>query len=76
MAAPRNTRALKRLGSRVRELRRERGLSQETLAGDAGIHNNHLSALERGEANPSFLVLISLAKVLKVPPADLFRDGK
>ena len=52
------------LGARVRELRQARGLSQEALAFDAGIHVNHLSSLERGEANPSFLVLLSLAKVL------------
>jgi transcriptional regulator with XRE-family HTH domain len=74
MAAPRNTKALKRLGSRVRERRHERGLSQEALAFDAEIHVNHLSALERGEANPSFLVLLSLAKVLKVTLPELIGE--
>jgi transcriptional regulator with XRE-family HTH domain len=74
MAAPRNPKALKRLGARVRELRRERGISQEALAFDAGIHVNHLSSLERGEANPSFLVLLSIAKVLGVAVADLIAE--
>ena len=66
--------ALKRLGARVRALREERELSQETLAWDAGIHYNHLSGIERGVANPSFLVLLALAKELKVKVAELL-DG-
>lgn len=71
MAAPRNRKALRKLGERVRELRETRGMTQEALAFDAGIHVNHLSTIERGEANPSFLVLVSLAKVLSVKVAEL-----
>jgi transcriptional regulator with XRE-family HTH domain len=71
MAAPRDRKALRRLGERVRELREARGITQEALAFDAGIHVNHLSTIERGEANPSFLVLVSLAKVLGVSVAEL-----
>jgi transcriptional regulator with XRE-family HTH domain len=72
MAPPRDTKAMSRLGKRVRELRLAGGLSQETLAFDAGIHVNHLSLLERGEANPSFLVLLSIARVLRVKLSALF----
>jgi XRE family transcriptional regulator, regulator of sulfur utilization len=71
MGAPRNAKAQRRLGERVRQLRRERELSQESLAFDAGIHVNHLSTIERGEANPSFLVLVSIAKVLGVTVAEI-----
>jgi len=71
MAAPRNRKAMRKLGERVRELREARGITQEALAFDAGIHVNHLSTVERGEANPSFLVLVSLAKVLGVSVAEL-----
>jgi len=71
MAAPRNRKAMRKLGERVRELREARGITQETLAFDAGIHVNHLSTIERGEANPSFLVLVSLAKVLGVNVAEI-----
>ena len=71
MGVKRDTAALRRLGARVRKLRLERNLSQESLAFDAGMHTNHLSSIERGEANPSFLVLVALAKVLRVPVAEL-----
>jgi transcriptional regulator with XRE-family HTH domain len=74
MGAPRNAKAQRRLGERVRQLRRERELSQESLAFDAGIHTNHLSSIERGEANPSFLVLVSIAKVLRVTLSDLVSE--
>jgi transcriptional regulator with XRE-family HTH domain len=72
MAPPRDRKALGRLGKRVRELRVAGGMSQEALAFDAGIHVNSLSALERGEANPSFLVLLSIARVLRVRLSSLF----
>jgi transcriptional regulator with XRE-family HTH domain len=71
MAAPRDKKALRRLGERVREVRESQGVTQEALAFDAGIHVNHLSTIERGEANPSFLVILSIAKVLGVTVADL-----
>jgi transcriptional regulator with XRE-family HTH domain len=74
MAAPRDRKALRRLGERVRELREEREITQEALSFDAGIHVNHLSSIERGEANPSFLVLLSLARVLRVKLTDLCAD--
>jgi transcriptional regulator with XRE-family HTH domain len=34
------------------------------VAFEAGIHVNHLSSIERGAANPSFLVLLALTRVL------------
>jgi transcriptional regulator with XRE-family HTH domain len=74
MAAPRNAKALRRLGAKVRGLRLAKGFSQEALAFDAGIHVNHLSSLERGEANPSFLVLLSISKVLGAKLAAIVDD--
>jgi transcriptional regulator with XRE-family HTH domain len=71
MGVKRDNAALRRLGARVRKLRLERDLSQESLAFDAGMHTNHLSSIERGEANPSFLVLVALAKVLRVTVAEI-----
>jgi transcriptional regulator with XRE-family HTH domain len=57
---------LKELGGRVRELRKERALSQETLAELTEIHVNHLRRIELGQANPTYLVLLRLASALKV----------
>ncbi|HKO57417.1 MAG TPA: helix-turn-helix transcriptional regulator [Thermoanaerobaculia bacterium] len=74
MAPRRDTAALRRLGTRVRKERDARGLSQEALAWEAKIHTNHLSSIERGEANPSFLVLLSISRVLGVKLSELVGD--
>lgn len=63
--------ALKKIGARIRELRNERGLSQEALAFEADLAVNSIATLERGEANPSVAVLLSIARVLKVKLRDL-----
>ena len=44
---------LRALGKRIRELRLERGYSQEKLAELANIHENHIRRIEGGTANPS-----------------------
>jgi transcriptional regulator with XRE-family HTH domain len=54
------------LGERIRELRNERGLTQEKLAELAEIHGNHLRRIELGQANPTYLVLTRIAAALKV----------
>ncbi len=63
--------ALKKIGARIRELRVERGLSQEALAFEADLAVNSIATLERGEANPSIAVLLVIARVLKVKLRDL-----
>lgn len=55
------------LGRAVRELRARRYLSQEGLGFDAGMHRNRVGAIERGEANLTFLGLFKLLVGLRVP---------
>ncbi len=64
---------LVQLGMRIRYLRRERHLSQMDLALDSGVTKNYLSDLERGERNPSVMVLNKICKGLKVSLEDLFK---
>lgn len=63
--------ALKKIGARIREVRTERGLSQEALAFEAGVAVNSIATIERGEANASVAVLLAIARVLKVKLRDL-----
>jgi transcriptional regulator with XRE-family HTH domain len=64
--------ALKRVGVRIRELRLQKGLSQEALADLAGIGRSYMSGFERGVRNCSTLHLLRLAKALGVRVGDLF----
>lgn len=55
------------IGVRVRQLRKERGLSMTDLAKLAGIAKSYLSNLERNiQCNPSLLFLEKIAAVLEV----------
>lgn len=60
------------VGANIRRLRKERGLSQEALAGEADLAMRHLGRIERGEGNPTVAILGKLAEVLGVHPADLY----
>jgi transcriptional regulator with XRE-family HTH domain len=64
---------LRALGKRIRELRKERRYSQEKLAELAGIHENHVRRIEGGTANPSYLVLVRVAKALGISPGELIQ---
>jgi transcriptional regulator with XRE-family HTH domain len=58
----------------LRQLRDERGYSQEELAERAELHRNYVGGVERGERNVALENIVKLAKALSVPPRDLFVD--
>jgi len=64
------------VGANIRRLRKERGLSQEALAGEAGLAMRHLGRIERGEGNPTVAILGKLAEVLGVLPTDFYAVGQ
>lgn len=55
----------------LRRLRKERGLSQETLAFEAGIERNYISLLELGRNSASVKMIFRLAPVLGVSVSEL-----
>ncbi|MDO8185967.1 helix-turn-helix transcriptional regulator [Conexibacter sp. JD483] len=60
-----------RLGWAVRVLRAERELSQEKLGRAARLHRNYVGAIERGEINPTFRVLLKVAGGLEMPLSEV-----
>ncbi len=54
-------------GSRIRELRREKGLSREKMASLLGCHPDSLSNVEANAVNPSNKLLSKIANVLEAP---------
>lgn len=64
----------RRVGLNVRRLREARGLSQEALAFDCGLHRTYVSGVERGVRNPTVVVLEKIATALDVPAARLLDE--
>ena len=62
---------LSAFGTRLRELREQRNLSQEKLAEMADLHRNYVGSLERGKSNVSLLTIVKLARSLNVKPIKL-----
>ena len=60
------------IGDRIRQLRKEKGLSQERLGDKSELHYTHIGSIERGEKNWSIDTLIKVAKGLNVEVVDLF----
>lgn len=65
-------RALKDVGRRIAELRRERGWTQETFAERLGLQANNLQRIELGMQNLTIRSLVRLANGLSVSLGALF----
>lgn len=59
-------------GSRVRELREAKGMSQEQLADVSGLDRTYISGIERGKRNVGLHNIEVLAKALGVTITELF----
>ena len=64
------------LGEAIRTLREKRGLSQESLAPQAGITPGTLSLIERGEANPTWGTVRGIAAALGVSVSALAKAAE
>jgi transcriptional regulator with XRE-family HTH domain len=60
------------LGKRIRDLRKQRGLSQEGLGWKSELHFTYIGAVERGERNCSIITLEKIAKGLEINIKDFF----
>ncbi|MGN1119078.1 MAG: helix-turn-helix domain-containing protein [Oscillospiraceae bacterium] len=62
-------------GDRLRELRKERGFSQEEVALRAEITPSYYGLLERGQANPSVALLEKICEVMSIHISDIFTES-
>lgn len=54
-------------------IRKEQGLSHETVATRAGIHRSTVSLIEAGKRQPTLLTLLKIAQALKCDFGDVFK---
>jgi transcriptional regulator with XRE-family HTH domain len=76
---------LLRLGRRIQTERKLLGLTQDGFAKDCGLNRSHFGGIERGERNPTFLILCRICSRLRcdvaqvtqgIPRLAYIRDSK
>lgn len=55
----------------LRELRKERQISQEALAFDAGLDRTYISLLELGRRSPTLETMLAIARALGISLTEL-----
>lgn len=63
----------KQFGTAIIKLRKERGLSQERFAIEAGIDRRYMSDIENGRRNVSLDIIERIGNNLNLPLSELFR---
>jgi len=63
----------KRIGERIVSARKNRGISQETLALVSEIDRTYLARIEQGNVNPSIKVLHKISRHLHISMSILLR---
>ena len=66
----------KKLGVKIKQLRKSQKLTQEQLGEKAGISYKFIGEVERGAVNPSLDSLVSIASALRVNVKELFPGEK
>lgn len=64
----------RKLGGRVRALRKQHGWTMHDLAERCGLNHTYVAQVERGERNPSAWTIVMLAAGLGVSPGVLLQD--
>lgn len=65
---------IKQLGPKIRELRKERGLTLVELSQKIGLTASYLSRIERSVTSPSLESLARLAEAFQLTIAELFGE--
>lgn len=60
-------------GQVLKEARKDRGLSQESLGFKSGYHRTYISLIERGNKIPTLQTLFNLASALDINASDLVK---
>lgn len=67
---------MKRLGEKLRILRKRQGLTQTQLAGLLDIDQSHVVKMEKGERSPSLEMLTKLMQIFNVSCDQLLMDDR
>jgi len=64
------------IGGAIINLRKERGVSQESLAYNASLSRNYMHRVERGKASPTITTLEKIAQYLDIQVSDIVLEAE
>lgn len=59
------------IGKRIRQIRRNKGITQEVLAEGVGVGATHISRIENGKTKPSLETIMNIVEYLEITPDKL-----
>jgi transcriptional regulator with XRE-family HTH domain len=65
---------LNQLGSRIREIRKTKKMTQDALADKCNFEKGNLSRIETGQTNLTMRSLLKISQALEVPISELFTN--
>ena len=72
MGESEETKLQQAFGARLREVRKQKGFSQEGLALACGLDRTYIGGVERGERNISLINIYKIASALGISARDIF----
>ena len=63
------------VGTRIRQIRKERGLTQVDLAGKLGIQQSDLCRMETGEYRVNLEILSKILEKFELSPSEFFQEN-
>lgn len=70
-----NKRYIKKLGKRIRSIRKAHKMTQLDLATKSGMEENAVQRIETGRTNPTFKTLLKIIGALDMVIKDFFNEG-
>jgi transcriptional regulator with XRE-family HTH domain len=68
-----NREILVKFGDKVRQIRKEKDMSQEELSFKANLHRTYIGMIERAEKNITLINIEKIAKALNIEVSDLLK---
>jgi transcriptional regulator with XRE-family HTH domain len=65
---------LEQFGANLKDVRKEKGITQEELAFQSGLALSQIARIETGRLNTSICTLVVLARTLEVDPGELLKS--
>ena len=66
---------VKQLGLKIKQLREEKGIDQKSFAFDCGVARTQLYMIEKGKTNPRLLTLMKIADGLEISVDELLNTN-